>query len=978
MFIVWKLGEIQFIGLHLPPMSGPTGLAKSKAIFDRAMAAADREPGRERIVLGDFNVKLAHWYGGPVHHDGEELKRHMESKAAVTFVRFPPGTRTYIGDDRKGKSVLDHFAVSSGIERPVAVALADPEQWVANSDHVVIELSFETDLVPEVEVPEYKRLNLRALEDEEVQEEIAKEMEWMQPEWFELRAILGESFDSGHLGAQQYVDRVEKTLREMIVAAAEKVIGTRTCKVGCIPRFRPTQELIELTRRRRQLKRRLSRMPMHDLEHGLVVKELKMVEGRWLAESQSIRTAAFQDYFRELNTELAPILMRKMKTNRKRRFKQPSALRHDPAAMEGHARFYEDHFVSVDGEEWDALRGPDDAVDGHLSFGAIETARAIKMSANGKAPGGTGFVSDLLKVDAERCGLWLGGLFHDFVKAGKVPTNWKEAMIVPVPKKSGAQAINEHRPISLTEHIRKIFERVLKSKLEAWLEPLNMSQCGFRALRSTIDQAASLDECVRHYVKVNGRRPQLAFLDIKAAYDSVHRGILWDRLVGKGVPKPHMRMLVELFDFNHSKVVVGGFASRQFHLRAGLLQGSILSPLLYSTFIDGLADQLNPMGDVSMDGVTLSSFFYADDIALIADCREKMQELLDCCTAFARKHHFVFNVNKCEAMVDFDHRGPSGLFMNGVEVPKCQRFKYLGFDVGPYGIMWKEHAERMAVEAERTAQTFRDTGFNAYGMPGRVKLLAYKCFIRSKMEYGLAIAPPDKAALARLEKAQRTVIGMMETLRGTFSGKAPLVFMSLAPMSQRRLELSARWGLALERKVGSRFLVDRAQRQARGEEAVKSPFFELDRNPIWVEFKARLAVALEENPRMWWGERMKLLEEVIIAKRVECLEELRAALPRGQSMRVDAMECKPEHYYRLSYMRSYRDRRLVVLWMMGRVPGVPKECRVCGGMVKTGDHLMECSGRGDIDRLGRDMEFHAMVAEIRQSLDRCVVGLDML
>ena len=88
----------------------------------------------------------------------------------------------------------------------------------------------------------------------------------------------------------------------------------------------------------------------------------------------------------------------------------------------------------------------------------------------------------------------------------------------------------------------------------------------------------------------------------------------------------------------------------------------------------------------------------------------------------------------------------------------------------------------MTSKAITTANLFRDTGFNAYGMPGRVKLLAYKAFIRSQMEYGLAIAPPDKAVMAILDKAQRKILGMMETQRGTFSGKALLVMTSLAPI----------------------------------------------------------------------------------------------------------------------------------------------------------------------------------------------------
>ena len=95
-------------------------------------------------------------------------------------------------------------------------------------------------------------------------------------------------------------------------------------------------------------------------------------------------------------------------------------------------------------------------------------------------------------------------------------------------------------------------------------------------------------------------------------------------------------------------------------------------------------------------------------------------------------------------------------------------------------------------------------------------------------------------------------------------------------------------------------------------------------------------------------------------------------------MRVDMLNAKPEHYYRLSYLRSYRDRRLVVLWMMGRIPGRPTKCRVCGELAKTGEHLMTCGQRADIDRLGREMAFRVMVEHIRPTLDSCLTGFDKL
>lgn len=91
------------------------------------------------------------------------------------------------------------------------------------------------------------------------------------------------------------------------------------------------------------------------------------------------------------------------------------------------------------------------------------------------------------------------------------------------------------------------------------------------------------------------------FLDIRAAYDSVDRKILWRKCRDRGLPDPVLLDLLRaLFDNNEAFVAIAGRTSDRFRLLAGVLQGSILSPLLYSTFIDDLPDMLNsecPPGD---------------------------------------------------------------------------------------------------------------------------------------------------------------------------------------------------------------------------------------------------------------------------------------------------------------------------------------------------------------------------------------------
>lgn len=62
----------------------------------------------------------------------------------------------------------------------------------------------------------------------------------------------------------------------------------------------------------------------------------------------------------------------------------------------------------------------------------------------------------------------------------------------------------------------------------------------------------------------------------------------------------------------------------RFHLPAGVLQGSILSPLLYSTFIDDLPDKI--------DGRPMQALLYVDDLVLFSHTASHMQRLLQGCS----------------------------------------------------------------------------------------------------------------------------------------------------------------------------------------------------------------------------------------------------------------------------------------------------------------------------------------------------------
>jgi hypothetical protein len=148
----------------------------------------------------------------------------------------------------------------------------------------------------------------------------------------------------------------------------------------------------------------------------------------------------------------------------------------------------------------------------------------------------------------------LSSMFCVYMALSMVPSSWKRALLCPVPKKGDLSLISNYRPISLTEVTRKIYDMCILERIRSEV-PLSREQGGFRTGRSTLDQVESLDILINESRRT-GKKMHLAFLDIKAAYDSVPRSVLWRRCQDLGMDHLTLLSLRSLFDHNSAQLNV--------------------------------------------------------------------------------------------------------------------------------------------------------------------------------------------------------------------------------------------------------------------------------------------------------------------------------------------------------------------------------------------------------------------------------------
>lgn len=240
-------------------------------------------------------------------------------------------------------------------------------------------------------------------------------------------------------------------------------------------------------------------------------------------------------------------------------------------------------------------------------FNADELSTILKALRNGKAPGRDGVTNIMLKhlpITA------VDGLIRIFNRAYYLnywPTQFKTSIVIPVHKKGKpATLVDSYRPVSLLSSVSKLYERLVKLRLDeetALLNPLPPTQFGFRAHRSSAQQATNLAASLK-INKTNKKSTGVLFMDISKAFDSVWHAGMIRRLSDIGY-SDHLIKLIAVYCHNRFFMVrVNGATSAEKPIPAGLPQGGCLSPILYNIY----TSKIN-FGQVE-------ALTYADDTAM--------------------------------------------------------------------------------------------------------------------------------------------------------------------------------------------------------------------------------------------------------------------------------------------------------------------------------------------------------------------------
>ena len=400
-----------------------------------------------------------------------------------------------------------------------------------------------------------------------------------------------------------------------------------------------------------------------------------------------------------------------------------------------------------------------------IQFGPAHIEKACAELRSTAAPGPDGVPASLLKNCSKQLSKPLYLLWRGSLDSGVIPPDLLLVMICPI-HKGGSRAIpKNYRPVALTSHLIKVFERVLRWELVSHIEKLGIlpeGQHGSRSMRSTLTQLLSHWDSILDGLE-SGEGVDSVYLDFSKAFDKVETGVLLHKLRDSKVLGKVGCWLGAFLDSAHRQqaVVVDGRLSSLSPVISGVPQGTVLGPILFLIHIADIAR--------GVSSSTIASS-YVDDTRVCRsmkdvsnDCQQ-LQSDLSSIYDWAADVNMTFNSDKFECLrywpkknkPEFDYKSPDGSI-----IEEKQHLRDLGVEMAS-DLTFSIHIQNTVSGANKligwALRTFRRRS-------KQVMLTIWKSIIQAKLDYTSQLwSPRDQASIGSLESLARNFTSKIEGL----------------------------------------------------------------------------------------------------------------------------------------------------------------------------------------------------------------------
>lgn len=315
-----------------------------------------------------------------------------------------------------------------------------------------------------------------------------------------------------------------------------------------------------------------------------------------------------------------------------------------------------------------------------------------------KSSGWDGVPIGVIKSVGVEIAFVLADICNCSFSTGKFPKKAKLAIIKPLFKKGEKSEIGNYRPVSLLTCFSKIFEKAYLLRLNKFLRENNIlssDQHGFREGYSTKTAISCMvnevSEAIEKKIFIGS-----ILCDLSKAFDTINHRILLEKLRTYGVDGRAGDWIESYLTARSQRVAIetanGPVFSNWEEIKDGVIQGSILGPVLFSLYINDLPQY--------MTNQNTKTILFADDTSILVTGKSEEELNNNMTHAFMQKNEW-FEPNKLKLNRDktqkilFKGRAGKGDGTNGsILTNGVDHSTFLGVEIDTE-LNWKTHVRNV-------------------------------------------------------------------------------------------------------------------------------------------------------------------------------------------------------------------------------------------------------------------------------------------